>query len=118
MGFTLPSAGVTPAPSTNRKMARTPFCSQVLFPVSFFSCVIQSEAKNPGPFLCTQREPALDQEAAAFQGQYGAGGEVGFAEEDYGAGYVLWGAHFFCQGATYEAFYFFLGVVFRGDNHA
>src|SRR6266851_8563009 len=31
VGFTLPSAGVTPAPSTNRKMARTPFCSQVLF---------------------------------------------------------------------------------------
>ena len=30
MGFTLPSAGVTPAPSTNREMARTPFRSQVL----------------------------------------------------------------------------------------
>jgi hypothetical protein len=29
VGFTLPSAGVTPAPSTNRKMARTPFCSRV-----------------------------------------------------------------------------------------
>ena len=29
-------------------MARTPFCSKVLFPVSFSSCVIQSEAKNPG----------------------------------------------------------------------
>jgi hypothetical protein len=35
VGFMLPSAGVTPAPSTNRKMARTPFCSEVLFPVSF-----------------------------------------------------------------------------------
>ncbi len=31
VGSTPPSAGVTPAPSTNRKMARTPFCSQVLF---------------------------------------------------------------------------------------
>src|ERR1700684_430531 len=51
VGFILPSAGVTPAPSTNRKMARTPFCSQVLFPVSFRPCVIQSEAKNPGSFL-------------------------------------------------------------------
>jgi hypothetical protein len=30
VGFTLPSAGVTPALSTNRKMARTPFCSEVL----------------------------------------------------------------------------------------
>jgi len=30
VGFMLPSAGVTPAPSTNRKMARTPFCSQIL----------------------------------------------------------------------------------------
>jgi len=31
VGFTLPSAGLSPAPSDNRKMARTPFCSQVLF---------------------------------------------------------------------------------------
>ncbi len=31
VGFTLPSAGVIPAPSINRKMARTPFCSQVLW---------------------------------------------------------------------------------------
>jgi hypothetical protein len=46
MGFTLPSAGVTPAPSANRKMARTPFCSQVLFPVSFRAKV--GVAKNPG----------------------------------------------------------------------
>ena len=30
VGFTLPSAGVTPAPRINRKMARTPFCSQVI----------------------------------------------------------------------------------------
>jgi hypothetical protein len=45
VGFTLPSAGVTlhPVKSTNRKMARTPFCSQVLFPVSFSHLrVIQS----------------------------------------------------------------------------
>ena len=34
VGFTLPSAGLSPAPSENRKMARTPFCSEVLF-----SCV-------------------------------------------------------------------------------
>src|SRR5258708_2172756 len=32
-------------------MARTPFCSQVLCPVSFSSCVIQSAAKNPDLFL-------------------------------------------------------------------
>ncbi len=31
LGFTLPWAGVTPAPSTSRKTAKTPFCSQVLF---------------------------------------------------------------------------------------
>jgi hypothetical protein len=30
VGSTPPSAGVTPAPGINRKMARTPFCSQVL----------------------------------------------------------------------------------------
>jgi hypothetical protein len=30
VGFMLPWAGVTPAPSINRKMARTPFCSEVL----------------------------------------------------------------------------------------
>src|SRR3984957_19748309 len=51
-GFHASAAGVTPAPSEkeNRKMARTPFCSKVLFLVSFRSCVIQSEAKNPGSF--------------------------------------------------------------------
>ena len=47
VGFTLPSAGVTPAPSINREMARTPFRSQVL------PCVIQSEAKNPGSFFAS-----------------------------------------------------------------
>jgi hypothetical protein len=31
VGSAPPWAGVTPAPSVNRKMARTPFCSQVLF---------------------------------------------------------------------------------------
>src|ERR1700722_14471583 len=41
VGFMLPSAGVTPAPSTNRKMARTPFCSQVLFLCD----------SNPGSYL-------------------------------------------------------------------
>jgi hypothetical protein len=35
-------------------MARTPFRSHFLFPVSFNSCVIQSVAKNPG-FLCPDR---------------------------------------------------------------
>src|SRR5579863_10690209 len=30
-GFHTSGAGVTPAPSVNRKMARTPFCSNVLF---------------------------------------------------------------------------------------
>jgi hypothetical protein len=29
VGFTLPSAGVTPAPSENREMSRTTFHSQV-----------------------------------------------------------------------------------------
>src|SRR6202040_1538561 len=54
VGFTLPSAGVTPAPSINRKMARTPFCSQGLFPVSFRPCVIveRSEESRLFPFLC------------------------------------------------------------------
>jgi hypothetical protein len=31
LGFMLPWAGVTPAPGINRKMARTPFCSQARF---------------------------------------------------------------------------------------
>ena len=38
VGFKLPWAGVTPAPSTNRTMARTPLCSQILFRVAFFLC--------------------------------------------------------------------------------
>jgi hypothetical protein len=38
VGFTLPWAGVTPAPSINRKIAKTPFCSQVLFHVAFVLC--------------------------------------------------------------------------------
>ena len=46
-----PRQGVTPAPSTNRKMARTPFRSQVLFLCHSVLCVIQSEAKNPGSFF-------------------------------------------------------------------
>src|SRR5579862_2041128 len=32
----------------NRKMARTPFCSQVFFLCHSALCVIQSAAKNPG----------------------------------------------------------------------
>jgi hypothetical protein len=46
VGFMLPSAGLSPAPSEKRKMARTPFCSQVLFFLSPASCVI------PSFFLC------------------------------------------------------------------
>ena len=52
MGSTPPSAGVTPAPSINRKMARPPFCSGFFFlchsvPVSFRAKV--AVAKNPDP---------------------------------------------------------------------
>jgi hypothetical protein len=68
IGFTLPSAGVTPAlsekvKSTNRKMARPPFRSQLLsraiasdFLVSSQSnCVIPSEAEGPRIFLDASR---------------------------------------------------------------
>jgi hypothetical protein len=53
MGFTLPSAGVTPAPSINRKMAKTPFCSQVFCVIQFFVSfrAKAAVAKNPGSSL-------------------------------------------------------------------
>ena len=86
VGFTLPWAGVTPAPSTNRKMARTPFCSRVLGasadPPSDCSpclegrgsglgcletgrnargifCVIPSEAEGPRIFLDASRRTQI-----------------------------------------------------------
>jgi len=61
VGSTPPSAGVTPAPSDNRKMARTPFCSKVLFSLSPASCVIPSEAEGPRIFLdASRRIPTTD----------------------------------------------------------
>ena len=58
VGFMLPSAGVTPAPSEKRKMARTPFCSRVLFPVACVLCHPepvrlrsgQAPPRDPGSF--------------------------------------------------------------------
>src|SRR5260370_13454465 len=60
-GFHASAAGVTPAPSDNRKMARPPFCSQVLFPLASFLCHPESEAKNLRSSLitpCTHSRPA------------------------------------------------------------
>ena len=60
VGFKLPWAGVTPAPS-DRKIAKwrgRHFALRVLFLVSFSSCVIQSEAKNPWSFPIQRAFPA------------------------------------------------------------
>jgi hypothetical protein len=65
---------VTPAPSINRKTVRTPFCSKVLFPVSFSSCVIQSEAKNPGSFFVSSLPAAA---ASEYLARYFTGEEAG-----------------------------------------
>jgi hypothetical protein len=48
VGFTLPSAGVTPAPSEKYKSQNGE--DAILLSGSFF-CVIQSAAKNPVPIL-------------------------------------------------------------------
>jgi hypothetical protein len=49
VGFTLPSAGVTPAPGEKKSQnGEDAILLSDSFPVSFSSCVIQSEAKNPG----------------------------------------------------------------------
>jgi hypothetical protein len=58
VGFTLPWAGVTPAPGTNRKMARTPFCSQVLFPVA---CVLCHPERSRGTPDLSRRAPTHPQ---------------------------------------------------------
>jgi hypothetical protein len=52
MGFKLPSAGVTPAPS-DRKSPNVEDDISLLGPVRF---VIQSEAKNPGSFFHLDRD--------------------------------------------------------------
>jgi hypothetical protein len=57
-GFTLPWAGVTPAPSVSRKMARTPFCSEVLFLGALFLC--HPERSRGTPDL-SRRQPTHPQ---------------------------------------------------------
>jgi hypothetical protein len=57
-GFHTSAAGVTPAPSTNRKMARTPFCAQVLFPVA---CVLCHPERSRGTPDLSRREPTHPQ---------------------------------------------------------
>src|SRR5580698_5504769 len=59
-----------------------------------------------------------DEEAAAFQVQDCAGRVVGFAEEDYGAGYVLGRAHLLCQGALDQPRYLGVVVVLGRHHHA
>jgi hypothetical protein len=59
-----------------------------------------------------------DEEAAAFEVQDCAGCVVGFAEEDYGARYVLGRTHLFCRGALDQARYFGVVVILGRHHHA
>jgi hypothetical protein len=71
VGFTLPSAGLSPAPSDgNRKMAKTPFRSQVLFSrVNQLLCQLQrffvssrATPRDPGSFSTpADAPPTTDQ---------------------------------------------------------